>query len=91
VKIIYFAEFKKIAGRDTEKLDLKGNTIRDLIKMLLSKYKSMEELLWDNTTESIFNTVSVILNNKSIHSPHILSTSLKEGDEITFLFPISGG
>jgi MoaD family protein len=91
VKIIYFAEFKKITGRDTEKLDLKGNTIRDLIKMLISKYKSMKELLWDNNSESINNNVSVIVNNKSIHPPNILSNSLKEGDEITFLFPISGG
>ena len=51
----------------------------------------MQELLWDSKTESINNNVSVIVNNKPIHGEHILSASLKDGDEIAFLLPVFGG
>ncbi len=91
VKVIYFAEFKGITGKDAEKFDLKNNKIKELIHLLLKKYSSIQELLWDNKTESVNSNVSIIVNNRPIHGPHLLSTSLKEGDEITFLLPVSGG
>jgi MoaD family protein len=91
VKIIYFAEFKGISGKDSEEFELKSNKIKDLIYLLLKKYNSMQELLWDSKTESINNNVSVIVNNRPIHGPHILSSSLKDGDEIAFLLPVFGG
>ena len=91
VKVIYFAEFRKITGRDTEDFELRNNTIKELIHLMLQKYNQMQRLLWDKHTESINNNISIIVNNKPIHDSHGLLTFLQEGDVITFLTPISGG
>ncbi|MFX1390638.1 MAG: MoaD/ThiS family protein [Promethearchaeota archaeon] len=91
VKVIYFAEFRKVTGKDSEEFELKNNTIKELIHFLVQKYSKMQKLLWDKHSESINNNISIIVNNKPIHDTHNLSTFLKEGDEITFLLPISGG
>jgi MoaD family protein len=91
IKVIYFAEFKWITGKDTEEFEVKNNKIEELIQLILKKYSPIQEILWNNKTKSINNNVSIIVNNKPIHGPHVLSTSLKEGDEITFLLPVPGG
>lgn len=91
VKVIYFAEFQRITGKDIEEFELKNNEIKELLNLLLKKYSSMKALLWSNRTESINSNVSVIVNNNPIHSPNVLFTSLREGDEVIFLLPISGG
>jgi MoaD family protein len=91
VKVIYFAEFKRITEKDIEEFNLSSGQIKELIRLILNKYPNMQEILWNKEVDSISQYISVIVNNKPIHNPYVLSTLLKEGDEITFLSPISGG
>ena len=91
VEILYFAEFKDITKKDTEKFDLSSKNLKELIDLLIKKYDPMQELLLDKKNEYLSNNISVIVNNKPIHGQDVLSTSLNEGDKIALLLPVSGG
>ena len=91
VEVLYFAEFKDIAKKDTEKFNLSNKNLKELINLLIKKYELMQELLLDKKQESLSNNISVIVNNKPIHGKNVLTASLNEGDKIAFLLPVSGG
>lgn len=91
VKVLYFTEFKEIAGKDTEEYELTTNTLRSLINLIIEKYHKMRDLLWDDKKNFIKNDISVIINNNAIYGQDIFDSLLKNGDIITFLFPVSGG
>ena len=91
VKVLYFAEFKEITGKDSEEYELTFNTLRGLIDLIIEKYYKMRDLIWDKKIDFIKNDISVIINNKAIYGQEILSTPLKNGDIIAFLFPVFGG
>ncbi len=91
VEVLYFAEFKDITKKDTEKFDLSSKNLKELIDLLIKKYDPMLELLLDKKNESLSNNISVIVNNKPIHGQDVLSIFLNEGDKIALLLPVSGG
>ncbi|MFX1322595.1 MAG: MoaD/ThiS family protein [Promethearchaeota archaeon] len=91
IEVLYFAEFKDITKKDTEKFDLSSKNLKELINLLIKKYDPMQELLLDKKNKSLSNNISVIVNNKPIHGQDVLSASLNEGDKIALLLPVSGG
>ena len=91
VKILYFAEFKEITKKEDEIINLIDYNLKELIDLLILKYPEIKTLIWDSKSNSLKNYISVILNKRAIRDQNFLSTSLKDGDIITFLLPISGG
>ena len=90
VEVLYFAEFKDIAGKEKENIELSNNSLNELIDILLAKY-NFRDLLWDEKTQNIHNIISIIINNQALHDKYPLLIELNEGDTIAFLTPVSGG
>ena len=90
VEVLYFAEFKEITGKEKEKFELIDN-LKELIDVLLKKYESLQDLIWDEKVQRIDDLISVIINNQAIHEKDPLLVKLKDGDTIAFLLPVSGG
>ncbi|MFX1380724.1 MAG: MoaD/ThiS family protein [Promethearchaeota archaeon] len=90
VEVLYFAEFKDIASKEKEKIEIKQN-LEDLLNVLFDKYTSFRELMWDEKTQTIHNLISIIINNQAIYEKDPSKINLKDGDKIAFLLPVSGG
>ena len=92
VKVLYFAEFKDITGKEREEFELSNNQLKSLIELLLNRYKlPLRNLLWDEKTQNISSLISVIINNQAVIQKNPLLTEIKDGDIIAFLLPVSGG
>ena len=92
VEVLYFAEFKDITGKEKEKFELSNNQLKYLIELLITKYKlPLQNLLWDENTQSISNLISIIINNQALLQENPLLAQINDGDVITFLLPVSGG
>ena len=92
VKVLYFAEFKDITGKEKEEFELSNNQLKSLIELLLNRYKlPLRNLLWDEKTQNISSLISVIINNQAVIQKNPLLTEIKDGDIIAFLLPVSGG
>ena len=91
VKVLYFVEFKEITKKEDENIDLINYKLEELIDLLIIKYPKMNTLLWDSKSNFLNNNISIILNNRAIRGQNLLSTSLKDGDTIALLLPVSGG
>ena len=92
VEVLYFAEIKDITGKEKERFELSGNQLKDLIDLLLTKYKlPLRNLLWDEDTQNISNLISIIINNQALLQENPLLAQINDGDVIAFLMPVSGG
>ncbi len=81
IKVLFFANYKEILGVDRLDLDIEPDAkIESLCSHLASKGKA-----W----QSVFNaeTIKVAVN----HELAELNQRLKEGDEIAFFPPVTGG
>lgn len=79
IKVLYFASFREAVGVSSEILEVKeGSSLQALVEQLLSKHPKLKEL-W------AFSIVTI--NKKYVND----ETTLKNGDEIGILPPISGG
>ncbi len=92
VEVLYFAEIKDITGKEKERFELSDNQLKDLIELLLTKYKlPLRNLLWDEDTQNISNLISIIINNQALLQENPLLAQINDGDVIAFLMPVSGG
>jgi molybdopterin converting factor subunit 1 len=79
INLLYFAFVKDKTGVEFDLLDLPSDTsIKSLIKIILEKYPSLS---------NIIDMIKISVNYKIVD----VDTILKDGDEIAFLPPISGG
>ena len=91
VKVLYFAEFQKITGKNEEFIKLDNKALQNLVKILIQKYPHLKKLIWDNKKETLSDNISIIVNKTIVKHEKFLSTSLSEDDIISFLLPVSGG
>jgi len=78
VKVLFFAEAKKIVKKGEVDLDFTGRTVLDIKKELLEKYPSLE---------TSFNSVVFAVNEKYVTE----DTVLKDGDVLAVIPPVGGG
>ena len=90
VKVLYFAELKDITGKEREIFILSDFTLEELLNQLFEKYE-LKDLIWDEVNQVIHSLISIIINNQAIHEKNPSLISLKDGDTIAFLLPVSGG
>ncbi|HDZ18986.1 hypothetical protein LCGC14_0966320 [marine sediment metagenome] len=91
INILYFAELKEITNKESEKLELVSREMKELIDLIIKKYPSLQDLIWDQKTQKLRNTISIIINNQSIHTKDPLLKKLNDADTVAFLLPVSGG
>jgi MoaD family protein len=91
IEILYFAEFKDLTGKEKELFKLNQGNLKEFLELLFKKYESTQKLIWDEKGQKIHNIISVIINNQPIHEKDPLLVTLKDGDKVAFLLPVSGG
>lgn len=90
VEVLYFAEFKEIAGKEKEEFELSHSSLEGLLNLLFKKY-NLKNLIWDEKNQKIHNLISIIINNQAVHEKDPSLINLNDGDTIAFLLPVSGG
>lgn len=86
-----FARLRTIVADDHVKLPLNdAPTVRDAVKLMAIRYgKDFEDIALGNKPGEM--PVFIMLNRKQIIRKETLGTSLKDGDEISFLPLVGGG
>lgn len=76
-QVIAFGITKDILGGREKKIEVKGNSVKDLRDTLLVLYPSLKDL----------NSLMIAVNNTYAED----DVTLNEGDEIALIPPVSGG
>lgn len=87
IKIKLFANFREFTK--TGDLEIEGNTIRDILERMCSKYPGLENILFKGGDLPPY--VNIFLNGEKIPGSCGLDSSLKHGDEVAIFPPVSGG
>lgn len=90
LKIQLLKPFSEAVGKNELELDFDGNTLEDLLKLLIDKYPKLKREIYTKTGE-LTEYICVFVNDKPISALNGISTELKNNDEILFFIPISGG
>ncbi len=68
-------------------------TVKELLEILKERFgEKFYELLWDKKKKNVFSSfLSIIINGRSFRDEHFLEKTLKDGDDIAFLYLYFGG
>ena len=78
-----FTDYKK-------NLELKAETIQELIEVLISIYPILNDHLLDETN-TVRRFINIYINSEDIKFLENTQTKLKDGDKITILTAVAGG
>jgi len=90
LKIKLLKPFSDAVGKSELELDFDSNTLEDLLKVLVDRYPKLKKEFYTKTDE-LTAYMCVFVNDKPTSALNGLNTVLKNGDEILFFIPISGG
>lgn len=90
LKVKLLKPFSDIVGEKELCLDIEGETMGDLLKVLVEKHPKLREQLYSKK-ESLSDHVNVFVNEEPVTDRDEMSTRLHDGDEILLFIPISGG
>ena len=68
-------------------------TVRELLAFFKEHFgEKFYELLWDKKKKNEFSSfLSIIINGRSFRDKHFLEKTLKDGDDLAFLYLYFGG
>ena len=90
LKIKLLKPFSDAVGKSELELDFDSNTLEDLLKVLVDRYPKLKKEFYTKTDE-LTEYICMFVNDKPTSALNGLNTVLKNGDEILFFIPISGG
>jgi MoaD family protein len=90
LKLNMLKPFSDVIGKKELGFEFEGKTIEDLFKALVNKYPKLKDELYTKNDE-ITDYVSIFVNDKPLSALKGVETQLKNGDELLFFVPISGG
>ena len=90
LKIKLLKPFSNAVGKSELEIDFEGNTLKDLLKLLVDKYPKLKKEIY-TTAGKLTEYLCVFVNDKPISALNGINTKLKNDDEILFFIPISGG
>ena len=90
LKLNLLKPFSDAVGKKVLGFDFSGITLEELIKALVEKYPKLKNEVYTKNNE-ITDYISVFVNDKPLSALDGLNTKLKDGDELLFFVPISGG
>lgn len=90
VKIKLLRPFSEVVGKRELEIDFDGSTLNDLLRFLLERYSKLKKEFY-NKDDQLSEYICIFVNDKPIGALKGINTILKNGDEILFFIPISGG
>ena len=90
IKIKLLKPFSNAVGKSEIDLDFNGHILKDLIKYLTNQYPNLKKKFYSETNE-VTEYICIFINDKPASALNGIDTKLKNGDEILFFIPISGG
>ncbi len=90
IRVIFHSNLSRITGREKVEMDASYEDVTSLLNGLTAMFPSLKEELYDNNGQLDFE-YQILLNGSSINAKGGPSAPLEDGDEITFLMPLSGG
>ena len=92
VTVQAYAELGDIIKSRYVEVSTSAKTVRELIDFISERYSSsFKERLIDPQTNELHSSYRILVNSHSIESLKKLKTQIREGDNILFFPPISGG
>ena len=90
LKLNLLKPFSDIVGTKKLGFEFNGKTLEDLFKSLVEKYPKIKSELF-NEKDEVTDYISIFINDKPLSVLNGVATELKNGDELLFFVPISGG
>ena len=90
LKIKLLKPFSDAVGKSELELDFDGATLEDMLKVLVNRYPRLKKEFYTKTGE-LTDYMCMFVNNKPISALNGINTELKNGDELLFFIPVSGG
>ena len=90
LKIKLLRPFSDAVGKGELEVDFNGVTLGELLKVLVDRYPKLKKEFYTKTDE-LSDYICMFVNDKSISALNGIKTELKNGDELLFFIPISGG
>ena len=87
IKVRLFANFREFTK--TGELAIEGNTVRDILERICSKYPGLGNILFKDGNLQPY--VNIFLNGGNIIDSGGLDSALEQDDEIAIFPPVSGG
>lgn len=89
IKVLAFAGFREILGKEIFLELEEGSTVKDLLENLSSSSQGLKEAAFDDSG-CLKDYVLLMVNRKRIDASH-LGAQLKDGDEVAIFPPVAGG
>ena len=90
LKIKLLKPFSDAVGKNELELDFDGATLEDMLKVLVNRYHRLKKEFYTKTDE-LTDYMCMFVNDKPISALNGINTELKNGDELLFFIPVSGG
>jgi MoaD family protein len=90
IKIKLLRPFSEVVGKGEIEIDFNEKSINDLLKLLVKKYPKLEKEFFKDGNE-LTEYICIFINDKPLSALNGVDTILKNGDEVLFFMPISGG
>ncbi len=91
IKILYFAELKEIAQKDSEEIEGSKKSVIEIAKFISNNYKGTKSILLNSSSDNLNPQISVAINHNFVKISDINKKLVMDGDKIAFLLPLSGG
>ena len=90
LEIKFLRPFSEATGKNKLEIDIDGRTLMDLLKILVNRYPKLEKEFF-TTKDELTEYICIFVNDKPISALNGLDTELKNGDNLLFFIPVSGG
>ena len=90
LKIKLLKPFSDAVGKSELELDFDGATLEDMLKVLVNRYPRLKKEFYTKTDE-LTDYMCMFVNDKPISALNGINTEHKNGDELLFFIPVSGG
>ncbi len=90
LKLKLLRPFSEVVGKGKIEIDFNEKTVNDLLKFLVKKYPKLEKEFFKDDNE-LTEYICIFINDKPLSALNGVDTLLKNGDEVLFFMPISGG
>ena len=88
IKIIGDILQKYTAGQEV--IEINGNTVGECLKNLVKKFPSEKPWLFQKQSETLTHGIIVLINGETLQ-PFNLDKQVKDGDELSLTFVLTGG
>jgi MoaD family protein len=82
--------FSEIVGKKELELEFDDGTISNLLESMVDKYPKLKDELYTKE-DRVSEYVCIFVNDKPLSALNGVDTRLKDGDEVLFFIPVSGG